>query len=65
VPAESHFSGTIKPGTAVYAQVDSAKAGSDYGAVLELDEILGLPYNNIYGFFLPGYSSQVVRVSVE
>lgn len=39
----------IVAGTAVYAQVDSANAGSDYGAVLELYEILGLPYNNILG----------------
>jgi uncharacterized repeat protein (TIGR01451 family) len=49
VPEESNFSGVIGVGTAVYAQVDSAAAGSDYGAVLELHEILGLPYNNIIG----------------
>ena len=36
-------------GTPVYAQVDSANTGTDYGAVLEMDEILGEPYDNILG----------------
>ncbi|MBN1136403.1 MAG: hypothetical protein JXM73_07445, partial [Anaerolineae bacterium] len=42
------------PGTPVYAQADSADAGTTYGAIRELDEIRGLPYNNILG---PVYSA--------
>jgi hypothetical protein len=36
-------------GTPVYAQVDSARTGSDYGNVLEDHEISGGMYNNITG----------------
>ncbi|MCP4423988.1 MAG: DUF11 domain-containing protein [Chloroflexi bacterium] len=45
----SEFSGTILPGTAVYAQVDSAHTNTAYGAVMETHEMNGDPYNNIYG----------------
>ncbi|NJN55587.1 MAG: PKD domain-containing protein, partial [Anaerolineae bacterium] len=45
----SVFSGGLSAGTPVYAQVDSARAGSDYGNVLEDHEISGGPYNNITG----------------
>jgi uncharacterized repeat protein (TIGR01451 family) len=49
VPEYSHFPATLMPGTAVYAQVDSARIDSPYGAILETHEILGGPYNNIIG----------------
>jgi uncharacterized repeat protein (TIGR01451 family) len=54
MPEFSHFPEQLAAGTAVYAQVDSARVGSDYGAILEIPEILGLPYNNIIGpVFVP------------
>jgi hypothetical protein len=43
----SHVAWPLEVGTSVYAQVDSAKAGSDHGAVLENHEISGSLYNNI------------------
>jgi hypothetical protein len=49
MPEFSHFPSELTPGTAVYAQVDSARIDSPYGAILEIPEILGLPYNNIIG----------------
>ena len=39
----------LEIGTAIYAQVDSAHAETDYGAVLETHEIIGGEYNNIFG----------------
>ncbi|MCA9926643.1 MAG: hypothetical protein KC421_29945, partial [Anaerolineales bacterium] len=48
-PGESGFSGSVATGTAVYAQVDSANANTNYGAVLENHEISGGSYNNIFG----------------
>jgi hypothetical protein len=39
----------LVPGTPVYAQVDSANAGTTYGAILESDEITGGAYNNVAG----------------
>jgi hypothetical protein len=45
----SHVAWPLVVGTPVYAQVDSAKAGSDHGAVLENHEISGSLYNNIVG----------------
>ena len=44
----SKASWPLSAGTPIYGQVDSF-ASSGYGAVPELDEILGRPYNNIYG----------------
>ncbi len=41
--------GSVPGGTPVYVQVDSSKAGSSYGAVLESHEIGGGTYNNIVG----------------
>lgn len=44
----SVFTSTLEVGTVVYAQVDSANADTNYGAVLELDEYGdGSSYNNI------------------
>jgi uncharacterized repeat protein (TIGR01451 family) len=45
----SRFPETLAVGTPVYAQVDSANTGTDYGVVLEIDEIKDEPYNNIVG----------------
>ena len=46
----SGFSGTLPVETQVYAQVDSVNLNTNYGGVLELDEILtNRPYNNITG----------------
>lgn len=56
MPDQSDFSGRVAPGTAVYAQVDSAADGSAYGAVLEGHEIAGGPYNNILGPVFPAGS---------
>ncbi|MEZ4868529.1 MAG: serine protease [Caldilineaceae bacterium] len=45
----SVFSGTIAADAAIYAQVDSANANTNYGGVLENHEATGGAYNNIYG----------------
>jgi CSLREA domain-containing protein len=39
----------LPAGSQLYAQVDSNNPGSNTGAILELHEINGAPYNNIYG----------------
>jgi uncharacterized repeat protein (TIGR01451 family) len=49
MPTHSNFSGTIVAGTAVYAQVDSAHNNQEHGAVLEIHELTGAAYNNVYG----------------
>jgi hypothetical protein len=43
----TQFPDPLPAGTPVYAQVDAYHPDTDYGTVLELDEILGLDYNNI------------------
>jgi hypothetical protein len=49
-PDWSVVSWPLAPGTPVYAQVDSADAATNYGAVPENHEITGEPYrNNILG----------------
>jgi len=48
-PDESQVSWPLLAGTPVWAQVDSANADTDYGAVLENHEITGGEYNNING----------------
>ncbi len=48
-PTQSRFSGSLPAGTVLYAQVDSAHAGTTYGGVLESHEITGGDYNNVYG----------------
>lgn len=48
-PDLSHLPDTIGVGTPLYAQVDSANAETDHGAVLEIHEVVGGPYNNIVG----------------
>jgi PKD repeat protein len=53
-PMRTLFLGNLPAGTPIYAQVDSYNYQTDYGAVLERQEILGLPYNNILG---PVYST--------
>jgi uncharacterized repeat protein (TIGR01451 family) len=49
VAAESLYHDVLPAGTPVYAQADSARAGIGYGAVTEMDELSGAPYNNILG----------------
>jgi subtilisin family serine protease len=53
-PSLSQVFWPLAAGTPVYVQVDSAGAGTSYGAVLETHEIAGGAYNNIGG---PQYSS--------
>jgi subtilisin-like proprotein convertase family protein len=48
-PEYSRVSWPIPTSTPVYAQVDSANAGTTYGAVLETHEMSGGAYNNIAG----------------
>lgn len=55
-PTHSNFPATLPPGTAVYAQVDSANTTTTYGGVLENHEATGGVYNNIFG---PVYSVDV------
>lgn len=43
----SRLIGPIKPGTQLYAQVDSYNETTKYGSVLEADEIIADAYNNI------------------
>jgi len=45
----SYFPGALPPGTPIYVQVDSADVQTTHGAVLEIHEIMGDPYNNIAG----------------
>ncbi|MDJ0755910.1 MAG: Calx-beta domain-containing protein [Ardenticatenaceae bacterium] len=45
--AVSRLSLPVQPGSAVYAQVDSAHPDTSYGGVLESHERLDEPYNNI------------------
>jgi hypothetical protein len=47
--ANSNFTGSLLPGTPVYAQVDSYNDSTTYGTVLENHEIMGGAYNNIAG----------------
>jgi len=49
VAAYSDVAWPLAAGTPVYAQVDSANAETDYGAVLEDHEIRGAPYDNVAG----------------
>lgn len=49
IPEYSHVEWPLEVGTPIYAQVDSANALTDYGAVLEDHELVGGPYNNILG----------------
>ncbi len=48
-PERTYFTGTLPVGTPIYAQVDSYNFYTNYGAVRERHEMLGLPYNNILG----------------
>jgi uncharacterized repeat protein (TIGR01451 family) len=49
VPAESEIAWPLAMGTEVYAQIDSANAGTTAGSVLESHEITGGAYNNVTG----------------
>ena len=53
----SSISWPLPASTPVYAQVDSASAGSGHGAVLESHEIVGAAYNNI--------SQQVIAAAAD
>ncbi len=46
-PEYSELNWPLAAGTTVYAQVDSADAGTLYGGVVEYHELVGEPYNNI------------------
>ncbi len=46
-PPYTQLPAMLTAGVPVYVQLDAYHPDTDYGAVLELDEILGLPYNNI------------------
>ena len=46
-PEYSELPETMSIGTWIYAQVDSANAETDYGGILEVDELIDIPYNNI------------------
>ena len=48
-PALSRLPAMTAAGTWLYAQVDSADAETDYGAVLETHEVAGDRYNNVAG----------------
>jgi|GEM_PF-1316043 len=52
----------LPPGTAVYAQVDSANDLTDYGGVLETHEARGGAYNNVFGpVYVPAAAAQGMR----
>ena len=51
VAGNSNYGGVLPVGTSVYAQVDSADLDTTYGAILEMHEILGEPYNNVSAKF--------------
>lgn len=54
LPEYSMFDLPLASDQPVYVQADSFGENTTYGAVLEVDEIAGQPYNNIYGpVFLP------------
>lgn len=63
--AYSGFSRTLPVGTPVYVQVDSVNLNTNYGGVLELDEILtNRPYNNITGTLsIPNLTNPTVLVT--
>lgn len=48
-PLFSRVENNLPVGTPIYVQVDSANIETSYGGVLELHEIIGDPYNNIFG----------------
>jgi len=58
-PSLSKVTWPLANGTPVYAQVDAANAGVAYGAVLELDELPGVTYNNVFGPMLVGAATQL------
>jgi ELWxxDGT repeat protein len=61
VPSYSYVAWPLESGVPVYAQVDSANAGTTYGAVRESHEIAGDPYNNITGPVLVGLGAAEAR----
>jgi hypothetical protein len=58
-PLLSKITWPLPAATAIYAQVDSAHTGTNYGGVFETHEITGGPYNNISGpiYFTTGGDS--------
>lgn len=63
-PTLSKFSGALPPGTAIYAQVDSANAETNYGGVWEVHEVNGGAYNNIFGpVSAPNVGSSLAQTS--
>ncbi len=60
-PERTYFTGNLPVGTPIYAQVDSYNFYTNYGAVLERHEILGLPYNNILGPVLSQAGASIVK----
>jgi len=60
-PSHSYVVWPIEEGSAVYAQADSYNLATTYGAVQELHEVTGAPYNNILGpvYAIPGPTGEV------
>ena len=56
----SNFSGTLLPGTSIWAQVDSVNLNTTYGGVLESHEISGGAYDNTTGPILPTNIADIV-----
>ncbi len=61
-PTYSAVAWPLPVGSSIYAQVDSANADTDYGAVLESHEMDGGAYNNIYGPALSGLGVGVAPI---
>ncbi len=61
----STFSGTFAEGMPIYVQVDSAHAGTTYGAVMESHEIAGGTYNNIGGPVYPTSEASDMALGTE
>jgi len=53
VPEQSSIAWPLPSNIPIYVQVDSANTGSPDGAVRELHEIRGEPYNNVRRFYTP------------
>ena len=51
----SRLPAALRAGDVIYVQVDSYNADTDYGAVLEDHEIVGLEYNNILRMVIDAY----------
>lgn len=64
-PTLSHVITPITRGTAIYAQVDSAHTGTNYGGVMESHEKTGAPYNNISGPIITSADTSLAESSTH